>query len=810
MNTKWEKWVTWTLVFCLTLGLLMPLTARADQDNPLEQAQLVWDMEQLPEDLFAADVAWDIEGTSGGPGNGYVNAVRAAGKGADGSTAAAITLTESCPLSALWANGTYLRIDQDETAVTDWSGIRQLWFWADISEFANSDLYLDFMIDGVYPEINQPFYLYQGGKLTEKKTEATYDGAVFGRLGLPKGYVGWVGIEASAFAATFGIVQCVGFNIAAISGEAQFPLSMYVDEFRVVYGETDKGALEGEGELFNSSVPEAAAKLYTDVTDVYQKVESFGASGAWWTTGYGEKGPFVDKLLKLVFTDEGAGLNNYRHNIGGSVKEDLSDAGTGMTFQRKTYSPLTEEGTYDEDRDIGAYTVLMKLKDMGTIDDFTLFINSPPSSMTKSGMTYGDEWEDSPSNLREDCYEAFASYVVDMVQLYNYLGIPVKYISPINEPQYDWVAPVQEGCHYDAKEALEVWRLIARELKERAKEDSTIAGVRISPSESGYWADKSFVNYVYLQLATDPELAEMVDHVCSHSYASNADGKKRLWEEMRSVGSAVQFRQTEYGPALAEPDFTITTALDVARVIYEDISILHVDGWSYWLAAANGSFTDGLVYFNPESESLMPSKRLWAMGQYARFVKGAYQVNADEYGMPKAVKSTAYVNGEDNTLVYVMVNEGKNDEAFSFAGLPKGSKAEVYETSKIRNLEKRGTMTADCGYVLPAESITTFVFHDVELSAIASGDHPDNPMGHPAKEDFDYSVFTGEKAKGDTTTENNQPKESGGVPVWLYVLYGACILVAAGIIAVVILGKKKEAAASDPEKMIDPGEESEE
>ena len=192
-------------------------------------------------------------------------------------------------------------------------------------------------------------------------------------------------------------------------------------------------------------------------------------------------------------------------------------------------------------------------------------------------------------------------------------------------------------------------------------------------------------------------------------------------------------------------------------------------------------FTDGLVYFNIGSEDLMPAKRLWAMGQYARFTKGAIRVDVDTYGMPRKVKTTAYVNPAEGTLVYVVVNESTSDETFSFVGLPAGSVAEVWETSAIRNLEKRGTMTADAGYALPAESITTFVFNNIKFEDVQSGGNPDNPKKTEVDVNFDYSIFyasseepeqggnTQDPTQGqdpvDPTTGDNQDPTQGKDPV---------------------------------------------
>lgn len=790
MHRKTVRSLTCLLLVC---SLLTGLTGGIAATDAPEEAELVWDMETLPEELFAADIAWDTTSGEGGHTQGYTDATCAEGKGYGGSTAAALTFRAGCPASSFWSDGFYLRLDRCEGANTDWLGMEEFWFWLDISEFKTEGLALDLMIEGVHPELDKTFWLVQDGQRTEHRTAATYDGAVYGRLPLPIGFTGWVGIGAEAFNAFFGTVRNVAFTIAPTADAEDFPLSMYVDEFRIVRADTSASALHGEGERFNSGL-RAQALLYTDMTDVYQTMQSYGASGAWWATAYGTA-DFVDTLLRLTYTDEGAGLNNYRHNIGGGVREDQSDTsnpGSG----RSPYSPLTEDGRYEEDRDFGAYSVLMKLVEMGTIDDFTLFMNSPPATMTKSGMTNGDPWETSASNLREDCYEAYAEYVVDMVQLYHYLGVPVKYVSPINEPQYEWTDGAQEGCHYTPDEAMQVYRLVVEELVQRAQEDTTLQNVRLSLSESGTWYDKSYINYMYYQIMSDPLLTEQIDHIGSHSYGASAADKKRLAEELRNIGADIALHQTEYGPAYAQPDFTISSALNVARVMYEDISILNVDTWSYWLAAANGLFTDGLSYYNPNSSDLITSKRLWAMGNYARFTKGALRVGVDSYAMPEAVLTTAYYNTEERSLVYVMVNTGDEDVTFGFAGLPAGVCAEVYETSAIRDLALRGTMYVDDGYALPAQSVTTFVFRALEPESVQSEDHPDNPLGHPGNAEFDFAVYS--PTESPEATEPTEPpvappqeKVDGGN--WLpWIILGGALLLALTLTAVLLTRRKKK------------------
>ena len=47
----------------------------------------------------------------------------------------------------------------------------------------------------------------------------------------------------------------------------------------------------------------------------------------------------------------------------------------------------------------------------------------------------------------------------------------------------------------------------------------------------------------------------------------------------------------------------------------------------------------------------------------------------------------------------------------TLAGIPAGSLGEVYETSMERTCgTAKGCMSVDNGYILPAQSVTTFVF----------------------------------------------------------------------------------------------------
>lgn len=105
------------------------------------------------------------------------------------------------------------------------------------------------------------------------------------------------------------------------------------------------------------------------------------------------------------------------------------------------------------------------------------------------------------------------------------------------------------------------------------------------------------------------------------------------------------------------------------------------------------------------------TRHFWAIGNYSKFIKGYTRVEVEGTGLPDGVMGSAYLAPDGRKLVFVAVNAGTGDRTVTLAGLPAGCEGEVYETSMQRTCETaKGIMKAENGYVLPAQSVTTFVF----------------------------------------------------------------------------------------------------
>ena len=167
-----------------------------------------------------------------------------------------------------------------------------------------------------------------------------------------------------------------------------------------------------------------------------QTIEGFGVTGAWWAQELDDP-EYRSAIVEALFSDEGLALNIYRYNIGAGEADNPDSFVTTNRASRSfyVYNPETGEFEYDFSADPNAYAVLTEALSPGhTVDQVILFANSPHYSMTVSGSATGQK-ETHLLNLRQDAFYDYADYLVTIAEHFVSEGVPVSYISPINEPQ---------------------------------------------------------------------------------------------------------------------------------------------------------------------------------------------------------------------------------------------------------------------------------------------------------------------------------------------------------------------------------------
>ena len=456
----------------------------------------------------------------------------------------------------------------------------------------------------------------------------------------------------------------------------------------LVLGQSDK-AVDVEG-----------ADIRLDYNAVDQKIEGFGASGAWWAQDVGGWDNLSDIMDLLYDRKKGIGLNIYRYNIGAGKPAITDDP------WRSTETLEVSPGVYDLNRDKNAIKAMKEAAKRGA--SIELFANSPPARLTKSGYTSGEET--GKSNLPPENEEQFAKYLVDITELFVKEGIPVTYLSPINEPQWDWKSR-QEGCHYEPEQVISLSRKVALELMKRK------LPVKLMIDESGAWNDQNYTLTMYKRIMNDDVLSKAVDSFAVHSYWSSDRDKKIAASYFSQFDKLVPLRQTEWCEMKNGDAAGMDAALVLARTIYEDMTILNVTTWEQWLAVAKGDYRDGLVYVDESSRKFGAAKRMWSFGNYSKFIKPGYH-RIDAESEDSDVLVSAYVSPHNDETVIVAINSTNQEKKVSFSNL-KGRKAQIYETSEKSNLDLVKEVDSLENYVVPAGSITTIVTQKSRFSFLS-------------------------------------------------------------------------------------------
>ncbi len=434
-----------------------------------------------------------------------------------------------------------------------------------------------------------------------------------------------------------------------------------------------------------------------DTSGKAQTIEGFGVSGAWWSQAIGGWTDAKRKqIIDLLFDqDVGIGLSIYRYNIGAGSGEEISDS------WRRTESFEVEKDVYDWNRDEYATRVLREIHQKG-VKNFVAFANSPTARMTKSGLVTGEQ--NGKSNLKEDMYEDFATYLVDVINhLIEDEGIPITYVSPINEPQWDWRREKgQEGCHYTPEECVKLLKILQNKIELQSVKD-----VKISAIEAGEWKTaKTYIDAIF----TDKELMTALTNFDVHSYWSDAEDKMNIANYMEKNYPSIELNMSEWTEMKQKRDYGMDSALVLANTIHDDLTVANVSSWQYWIAVSKYDFRDGLIYTNDGTEDIEETKRLWVMGNYSKFIRpGAKQINLAE--AQDSLKASLFYDENTNQYICVVINNDrtnrsvalKSDLSHDFNYL------QVFETSENNNLSKVYQGEISESFDVERESVTTFI-----------------------------------------------------------------------------------------------------
>jgi len=428
-------------------------------------------------------------------------------------------------------------------------------------------------------------------------------------------------------------------------------------------------------------------------------MEGFGASGAWWAQfvgGWPEE--TRREVMRLLYGKDGLAMNTYRYNLGGGSKE--SGKGRFDNPNRKASSFLRDDGSYDWTRDAEAVWCMKEAVRLGA-GEIVIFVNSPPERWTVSGLTKGKILF--RPNLKRKHEQDFVKYMLDVTEHFLEEGVPVKFISPVNEPFGPWIDRLagQEGCHYRARGVRRLFRLFAQEMGQRpALDNALLSGAEIN--------DLRMMNKTYTRAIMNDKLIRTRLHgIDVHGYVfgpldflKGADVKRRFrrWMDKKYPGQPI--RMSEWTEMRGGRDYGIKSALVLAKEVYEDLAITSAVSWQKWIAVSEVDFCDGLVYVDQGKQAFDIPKRYYAFGNFTKFVPpGAVRIGLK--GVPEGLQAVAFQC--DMHTAVILINHG---EANMQVSLGNGN-AELHTTSQDKNLEQSEIQLE--GFMLEAKSVNTII-----------------------------------------------------------------------------------------------------
>lgn len=450
-------------------------------------------------------------------------------------------------------------------------------------------------------------------------------------------------------------------------------------------------------------------KPYEQPTDPF---EGWGVSLCWWANvcGHWEESR-LDSLVDWLVSPNGLNFRIFRYNIGGGEDPESRHCtphhmgkGKGLRAEMEGFKDSTSD-RWHWDRDSAQRRVMLKIKQKRPDAIFEAFSNSAPYYMTVSGCCGGhqDAWKD---NLRTECYEEFAHYLVDVCRHYKEVyGIEFKTLDPFNEPMtnYWYAGGSQEGCHFDFASQIAFLRVLHPVLQ--ASGLRTV--ISASDETSVMTSVKGFEAY------TQAGVLPLVGQWNTHTYEVNDEARVRLSTLCREHN--VHLWMSEVGAGGKGLDGN----LRLAEKLIQDMRLLRPAAWLDWQYMEDNNDQWCLVQgdFYGGSQKFWKVKNYYVRQHFSRFIPEDYTLLETSESHLLAARSP-----KGDALVVVSVNRGDHDVSMHLnlesCGLKKAyaQKAKVYMTTSTSNLAKtrKGLLKPLAGkhqmtFTQPAESIMTLV-----------------------------------------------------------------------------------------------------
>jgi glucuronoarabinoxylan endo-1,4-beta-xylanase len=418
-----------------------------------------------------------------------------------------------------------------------------------------------------------------------------------------------------------------------------------------------------------------------DWNGVHQRIDGFGASSAWngsWTTVEADLLFSTNNNISyLSGTYNGVGLSLLRNHVTYAGSTSASDTPTTVETSIMLMAQSRGARVWS-----APWTPAAGFKGTNDIYD--------------SGVATGN-------GINGGCYLGAGNNITNLnyaSQLANYVasmksqGINLYALSIQNEPNVNVTS--YEACQWTGAQFHDFVTNLYNALAAKG-----LASTKIILPESESWISPEDLTGPAMN---DPAVAADVGIIANHDYvADNSVGDQSVPVALPSYGKALW--ETEVA-LLSGSDPSIANGVYYAERIHLYLTRAQANAYHYWWLVATGN--EGLL-----DTSAGPAKRLFAFGQFSRFVRpNFYRIDASS-SQPSAWLS-AYKDSASSAFAIVAINTNAATDIIQTFNLTNCAAASVtpWITSSSLSLAPQAAVNLTNSaftFTLPAMSVVTFV-----------------------------------------------------------------------------------------------------
>jgi glucuronoarabinoxylan endo-1,4-beta-xylanase len=408
----------------------------------------------------------------------------------------------------------------------------------------------------------------------------------------------------------------------------------------------------------------------------HQKIEGFGASGAYYTTNFVNHTK-KDELCNVLFKELALDIFRIRNN------HDM------------------EPNSFRETVEIA------KAGEAALGHDLKIMVSSwsPPAYLKSNANTIGGTLKKKDGKYM---YDEFAQWWYDSLAAYTKAGVKVDYINIQNELDYE--AP-WNSCQFTPTATTDpnlaaydtAFETVWKKLNDEMGADTP---KMLAPESSGLGNGQPYIENL-------GDLSHVYGY-SHHLYDCSGCGSApdRFIPRMVSLNNFVSVHgnkpifQTEF----EENPGAWADALNTAHLLHNSLTVEKVSGYLYWeLFWGPGS---GLVSLE-DSSSYTITPTYYAFKHYSAFIHANWrrvEASTENTGL----RLSAYISPDNKKLTAVIINITKDTDislAFSLKDFS-ASEGKVYRSSQTENCVQIGKFKEPGPLKLPANSITTLVFSE--------------------------------------------------------------------------------------------------